>query len=111
MVPISNASISDLTERVKNAFETSESTLRTIKEGKDPVKVIEENSQIINNPAESLVVSESQVTKGTVVEALNKKDDLSLKNLVEADKKGETTTVPTQDFLTENANQPPKIEA
>ena len=82
MAPISNASISDMTKRVKDAFSTPESTLRTIKEGKDPVKVIKENSQIINNPDESLVVSESQVTKGSVVEALNKSDDLSAKGKV-----------------------------
>ena len=107
MAPISNASISDMTNRVKDAFSTPESTLRTIEDGKDPVKVIE----IINDPAKSLVVSESQVTKGSVMEALNNEADLSLKSLVEADKKGETTTVPAWEFPTENPNQQLKIEA
>lgn len=111
MAPISNESIRDMTERVKNAFATSESTLRTIEEGKDPKKVIEENGQLLVDPEKSLVVSESLVTKGSVIEAINEKDDMLIENLVEADKNGETSTVPTRDFLDEIAVQPPKIEA
>ena len=94
-------------DRAKNAFTTPATTLRDIADRKDPVKINQDTSQAINNPADNVKVTE--VPKGKINKVLKEFDDKTVKGQAKAEhvEGKEPNTIPGD--VIRNEHQAPAV--